>query len=163
MLCWVGVGKTTVGRLLAGRLARPFWDNDEALAHATGLSAATFQRERGQSALHAIEDSLLREALGAREPTVLAAAASVVLDPQVLAGAVTVWLRSSAEREARNIARSGQRHRPLGADAVVALRSLSAARQSLYADVADVAIDAASDPVTTCDAVSVALAAAAAP
>ena len=147
----MGAGKTTVGRLLAARLGWAFWDNDTALQEATGATAARFQQEHGQAALHETEDRVLRDALRSPTLTVFAAAASVVLNPSLLAGAVTVWLRASASFEERNITQSGQHHRPLPADALGALERLSSAREQLYADAADITVDAAADPEVTCD------------
>jgi shikimate kinase len=153
----MGTGKTTVGRLVAARLGRPFWDNDEALEQATGKTAAEFQQERGQAELHETEGRLLREALRTETPTVFAAAAAVVLDPGTLTGAITVWLRSGAAREAANIARSGEHHRPLPPDAATFLRRISAERLALYTRAADITVDAAADPAATCDQVVQAL------
>ncbi len=153
----MGAGKTTVGRLLASRLGWSFWDNDAALREATGTTAAQFQQEHGQAALHETEDRLLRDALRSPNQTVFAAAASVVLNPGILAGAVTVWLRASATREEQNIAHSGQHHRPLPADALGALERLSTAREHLYADAADITVHAAADPAVTCDRILEAL------
>ncbi len=147
----MGVGKTTVGRLLAARLDWAFWDNDTALHEATGVTAARFQQEHGQAALHETEDRLLRDALRSPTPTVFAAAASVVLNPGILAGSTTVWLRASASFEERNITHSGQHHRPLPADSLGALERLSSAREQLYEDAADITVDAAADPKVTCD------------
>jgi XRE family aerobic/anaerobic benzoate catabolism transcriptional regulator len=149
----MGVGKSTVGRLLAARLGWSFWDNDEALEAATGKTAAQLQQERGQPALHETEDRLLREALRTRALTVFAAASSVVLNPSVLRGALVVWLRMSTAMEERNIARSGQRHRPLPVDAVAALERMSADRLALYSSVADVVVDVGNDPAATCERV----------
>lgn len=149
----MGVGKTTVGRLLATRLRWSFWDNDEALEAATGNTAAQLQRERGQRALHEEEHRLLREALRTHAPTVFAAASSVVLDPSVLRGTLVVWLRMSTAMEERNIGRSGQRHRPLPADAAAVLERMSSDRVRLYGSVADVIVDVGDDPASTCERV----------
>jgi shikimate kinase len=153
----MGVGKTTVGRMLARRLGWGFWDNDEALAQATGQTAADVQRKRGQAGLHATENRLLRDALRTRRRTVFAAAGSVVLKPELLTGQRTVWLRSSPAREVQNIARSGQHHRPLPEDATAVLQRLSAARLPIYERVADVTVDVAAEPEVTCDRVIEAL------
>ena len=147
----MGAGKTTIGRLLAARLHWRFWDNDEALEAATGETAYEVQHQRSQAALHETEDRLLGEALRTTEPTVFAAAASVVLHPGVLRGVVTVWLRVSTDREARNIEHSGQHHRPLPAAPAAALERLSAERLAMYERAADITIDVADDPDTTCD------------
>ena len=49
---------------MAARLGWGYWDNDEALEAATGTTAGEVQHRRGQAALHATENRLLREALG---------------------------------------------------------------------------------------------------
>jgi shikimate kinase len=153
----MGVGKTSVGRLLAARLHWSFWDNDEALEAAIGKTAAQLQREVGQRALHETEDRLLHEALQTRTPTVFAAAASVVLNPPPLGRALVVWLRMSPAMEERNIARSGQRHRPLPVDAAGALERMSADRVGLYGGIADIVVDVGGDAASTCERVLEAL------
>jgi shikimate kinase len=147
----MGSGKTTCGRLLADRLGWSFWDNDEALIGATGSTAAQLQRSRGQAVLHAVEHRLLRAALQVHTDTVFAAAGSVVLRPSMLDGVLTVWLRTSPQQEQQNIARSGQRHRPLPTDALTVLQRLTEARLPAYERIADIALDAATDPDVTCD------------
>lgn len=149
----MGVGKSTIGHMLAARLGWDFWDNDDALAAATGKTAAEVQQVSGADALHDTEDRLLREALTRSEPTVFAAAASVVLDPGAVEGAITVWLRASDARDAEHIARSGQRHRPLPEDAAAVLRHLSDSRRPLYERLADITVDVEGEPAATCDRV----------
>lgn len=153
----MGTGKTTVGCLLATRLGWELWDNDEALRRATGKTAAEVQSTRGRAQLHEIEDRLLREALGNDAATVFAAAASVVLNPDALTGALTVWLRASTAWEERNIAGSGQHHRPLPADDETVLAQLNAARESLYAKAAEITVDVAMEAQETCDRVLAAI------
>jgi shikimate kinase len=157
MIGMMGVGKSTIGRLVAARLGWDFWDNDEALGAATGITAGEFQRRHGQPALHRSENRLLREALQSRDHAVLAAAASVVLEPELVSGELTVWLRVSLERERENIAHSGQHHRPLPGNAAALLQKLSAARLPMYEAIADITIEVAGDPKSTADRVIEAL------
>lgn len=155
----MGSGKTTCGRLLAKRLDWGFWDNDEALLEATGLTAAQLQRSRGQGVLHAVEQRLLRTALQRHADTVFAAAGSVVLRPSVLKGALTVWLRTTPVQEETNIADSGQQHRPLPDDPIAVLQRMNAERLPAYERLADITVDVSSDPEVTCDRVLKAIAA----
>lgn len=150
----MGVGKTTVGRLLARRLGWAFWDNDAALADATGgQTAADVQAASGTDALHALEHRLLAEALAARTHTVFAAPGSVVLAPEALAGALTVWLRSGPGSEAARIAASRQRHRPLPPNPATALRRLESERRPLYAALADASVEVEGGADATCERV----------
>jgi shikimate kinase len=153
----MGVGKTTVGRMLADRLGYEFWDNDVALEHATGKTAAEVQELEGQEGLHKTEASLLEAALRSPVPKVYAAPGSVALLPAPLPGATTVWLRLGADREAANIARSGQHHRPLAPDAEAMLRQVAADRAAAYERLADIVVDVGSDPAVTCEQVLEAL------
>jgi shikimate kinase len=153
----MGVGKTTVGKLLADRLGYEFWDNDVALQQATGKTAAEVQQLEGFEGLHWIEARLLDGALHSSTPNVIAAPGSVALLRGPLHEAVTVWLRATVEQEAANIAHSGQHHRPLPADSEGLLRGVAADRAAAYAGLADIVIDVGSDPEVTCERVLEAL------
>jgi shikimate kinase len=153
----MGVGKSTVGRLVAAGLGRPFWDNDEALQKATGRTAAEVQEGEGQAALHRRENELLRDALQSDVPSVLAAAASVVLEPDTVRGAIVIWLRASIGTEEQHLASSGQHHRPLPALRDQFLRRLAAEREPLYEQLADVTVDVGSDPKATAEQILEAL------
>jgi shikimate kinase len=153
----MGAGKSTIGRRLASRLGWVFWDNDEALRAATGRTAAEVQQAHGQADLHRLENDLLRQALARRDPAVLAAAASVVFEPELIDGVLTVWLRISEAMEAANLARSEQHHRPLPTDPDTLLRQMAAQREPLYARVADITVDVAADATATFDLVLAAL------
>lgn len=109
----MGSGKTTVGRLLAGALHRPFLDSDIQIEERLGVSGRQLAEEEGVDRLHAEEFRALREALAAREPSVIAAAASVGDRPEVaglLGDAFVALLIGEAETLAAR-ARSGGHRR----------------------------------------------------
>jgi shikimate kinase len=81
----MGSGKTTVGRLLAKRLSRLFVDSDDQLARRFGLSGREIEARSGLDALHAAEVEALIEAIGADEPSVIAAAAAVADSSEAMA------------------------------------------------------------------------------
>ena len=73
----MGSGKTTLGLRLAQRLGRLFVDSDEQLKRRFGMSGRELEAASGTDALHAAEVEALLEALGADEPSVVAAAGAV--------------------------------------------------------------------------------------
>jgi shikimate kinase len=76
-----------------------------------------------------------------------------VLEPAVLNGVPTIWLRIGARQEELNLAQSGQYHRPLPKDAGPFLERLGEARAGEYARLADAVVDVASTPEITCERV----------
>ncbi len=95
----MGAGKSTVGRLLAARLGRPWRDSDAEIEAAAGLTVRELRDRDGVEAMHALEARHLLDALAAPEAGVISAAASVIDEPACRAAlsapAVTViWLRA---------------------------------------------------------------------
>jgi shikimate kinase len=144
----MGAGKTTVGELLARRAGREFVDNDAQLAAVTGRTARDVQADEGTEALHELEREGLATALESHTPSVIAAAASVIDDPdsrRLLDDTATViWLTADVDELAKR-ARE-QPHRPLASDALAQLRQQASARNPLFAEVADLVVDASRPP-----------------
>jgi shikimate kinase len=139
----MGSGKTTVGRILAERLGRPFIDSDEQVEARTGRTLREIWEEDGEAAFRALERDALVEALRSDEPTVIAAAGGTVLDAgnrdALRAAGTVLWLQAPPEVLAARVDEAG--HRPLLADDPLGtLRRLDAERASLYFDVADVVV-----------------------
>ena len=93
----MGVGKTTVGRALAEHIGYRFIDNDAGIEAEHDATGAELAERLGVDGLHRIEAQQLESALESfgSEPVVIAAAASVVDDPDcqtLLARHTVVWL-----------------------------------------------------------------------
>jgi shikimate kinase len=145
----MGVGKTTVGRRLADALGRPFADSDVEVEARTGRTVREIFEADGEAAFRSIESAVLRDALGAAEPTIVAAAGGVVLDPanrELLRRAGTVvWLRAPVGVLVDRVA-SGV-HRPaVEVDPEGTLMKMEDLRTGLYAEVADVVVDSTQPP-----------------
>lgn len=72
-----GSGKSSVGRAVAERLNRPFFDSDEVLEQRFGCDIPTFFAREGEEAFRKAETQVLRE-LGARSGCVIATGGGVV-------------------------------------------------------------------------------------
>lgn len=91
----MGVGKTTVGALLAVELDLPFFDSDVALTARTGEDGAGIADREGVSALHNLELEVFLELVQSPGRNVISAAASVVdfeVARRALAENTTIWL-----------------------------------------------------------------------
>jgi len=136
-----GSGKTTVGRLAAERLGRPFLDTDAAIEEQTGRTVRAIFAEDGEAAFRDIEARVLNEALARTEPSVIAAAGGAVLrdeNRQALrsANARVVWLCAGPSAVVERVRSGG--HRPLlDQDPEAMLRKMWADREPLYREVAD--------------------------
>ena len=76
----MGAGKSTVGRLLGGRLDRPFLDSDELIEAETGRTVAQIFADDGEAAFRAIETDVLTQMLDRERAAVIAAAGGAVLE-----------------------------------------------------------------------------------
>ena len=93
----MGVGKTTVGRVLAERLERRLVDSDDRIEELTGRTAKQILADDGVDELRRHEADALFDALIDPLPLVVAAAGGVVLAAEhrrrlAAAGAHVVWL-----------------------------------------------------------------------
>jgi shikimate kinase len=140
----MGVGKSTVARVLGERLGRRVIDTDAVIEATTGRSVREIFADDGEPAFRAIETHVLLEALGEPEPCVIAAAGGVVLS-DVNRTALTdgrarvVWLVADTALLADRV-RAGV-HRPaLDDDPAGTLRRMREVREPLYREVADVVV-----------------------
>jgi shikimate kinase len=143
----MGVGKTTVGAVLAARLGWQLVDSDVRIEALTGRTVKQILADGGVTALRSHEAEALFDALADTEPRVIAAAGGVVLDAgnrRRLIGswAEVVWLTGDAALLAPRTATRG--HRPwLDDDPLGTLERMYDERADLYREVADrvVAVD----------------------
>jgi len=140
----MGVGKTTVGRLLAGSLGWPLADSDGEIEAREGASVREIQRLRGAPALHELEAAVLLEQLDSPGASVICAAASTIEDERCrralsAPGVRAVWLKASLDTLVARY--DSDPHRPRYPDGTrAALVAQLAARSEHYAAVAAMTI-----------------------
>ncbi|CAL9619708.1 shikimate kinase [Streptomyces sp. Tu 3180] len=133
----MGVGKSTVGRLMAERLGVGYRDTDDDIVAGEGRSIADIFVDEGEGAFRAIEKRAVRTALTAHDG-VLALGGGAILDADtraLLAGQRVVYLSMDVEEAVR---RTGlNTARPLLAvNPRRQWRELMEARRHLYEEVA---------------------------
>ena len=147
----MGAGKTSVGKLLARRLGKTFYDCDHEVERATGVRIPVIFEIEGESGFRARETRMLCD-LCASEGVVLATGGGAVLAPEnrkVLAErGVVVYLRASPHELYQRTRHD--RNRPLlqTADPLAKLTELYAQRDPLYREVADVIVDTGNQSVS---------------
>ncbi|MBY8342108.1 shikimate kinase [Streptomyces spinosirectus] len=152
----MGVGKSTVGRLLAERLGAGYRDTDDDIVAEQGRTIAEIFVDEGESAFRAMEKAAVRKAL-AEHDGILALGGGAILDPDtraLLAGARVVYLSMDVEEAVK---RTGlNTARPLLAvNPRKQWRELMEARRALYEEVATAVV--ATDGRTPEEVVQVAL------
>ena len=73
-----GSGKTTVGKILAESLGRPYWDTDDLIREKTGTTPGELIRTKGESAFRDVETEVIRE-LSSVNGSVIATGGGAVL------------------------------------------------------------------------------------
>lgn len=141
-------GKSTVGRLLATALSRPFLDTDEAVETRSGTTIADLVNEKGWQAFRELESRVLAE-LVLEDSPVVATGGGIILAQEnrevIQVGGICIWLQADEEIIIKRLL--GDDHsetlRPhLTDDSLEAeTRKLLATRTPLYREVADFSID----------------------
>ena len=141
----MGAGKTSVGKRLADRLGRPFFDVDTWIEDEEGLSVATIFETRGEAAFRDLEAKVLSSFLANPVASVLSVGGGAVTDTRnraaMMTGQQVVWLRATNATLASRIGSGSDRPLLAGKDAAAELVRLSKMRLPMYTEVADVIVD----------------------
>lgn len=146
----MGAGKTSVGRMLARRMNKEFYDADAEVEKTTGVKIPVIFEIEGESGFRAREEKMI-EQLTAMTGIVLATGGGAVISPanrSLLKGrGRVIYLRAAPEDLWRRTRRD--RNRPLlqTADPLGRLRMLHEQRDPLYREVADLIVDTGSQSV----------------
>ncbi len=140
----MGVGKTTVGKLLAAELGLAFLDSDAWIEQKKGQTGREIAAREGVPRLHEIELAAFLEMAKSTQRSVIAPAASVVEDDsarEALSENFTIWLTAPDAVVAERAA-SDEHRRPIDAAERADLRSR---RRPFLEAVNAISLDSGSD------------------
>ena len=132
---FMGVGKSSVGRLAAGELQFDFVDTDEVVESRTGVKVSEIFAMHGEAAFRKFERELVEE-MASRSGSVISTGGGLVLEPGNLASlkshALVVCLWATPDTIYQRT--KHQTHRPLlqAADPLAKIRALLATREAAY-------------------------------
>lgn len=141
-----GSGKSTVGRSLARRLQRPFFDSDTVIEQRLGCSIRAYFEAEGEAAFRDVEQDVI-DALTQESGAVLATGGGAVLRAEnrrhLHERGTVIYLRTSPEQLYRRLRHDTKRPLLQGvADPFKRLQALYTERDPLYRECAHYVLDA---------------------
>jgi shikimate kinase len=145
-----GVGKSTIGKQLAGRMGMDFVDTDELIMQRAGKTIREIFEQGGEPLFRDLESAVIDD-LVESDNAVIAAGGGVVLRKanieKLQANGRIVWLQAPAqvlwERISADTATAANRPNLTSAGGLEEILRLLQIRAPLYASAADIALDVA--------------------
>ena len=145
-----GGGKSSIGKLLAGRLAAKFFDVDVAIERSAGCTIASLFEREGEAAFRKREADALRD-LVRDGPAVVSTGGGVVLSPanrELLRNdTVPVYLFAPPAELWRRVRKNSRRPLLQVADPYARLCELFEQRHPLYSEVATIIVETGRPPM----------------
>ena len=146
----MGSGKSTVGRILASTLKRPYFDSDEEIVSRTGASVPTIFFFFCEAGLREREAKVIRE-LSEKQQVIISTGGGAVLREDnraaLKAGGLVVYLSTTPERLLMRT--RYDRNRPLlqNPDPLGTLKKMHEFRHPIYSQMADIIVTTGSGQV----------------
>lgn len=146
----MGAGKSTIGRRLAKKLKRDFFDSDQEIEKRTGASIALIFEIEGEDGFRRRESEMIDE-LTRRTDIVLATGGGAVLVPAnrkyLNERGFVVYLKSGIRQLLKRTARDNKRPLLNTTNPREKIEELLETRAPMYEEIADLIIDAGKQPI----------------
>lgn len=140
----MGVGKTTIGRVLAEQLNQEFFDSDREIEASTGADIPWIFDVEGESGFRLREQRMLHQ-LTLKSNIILATGGGAVLAEEnrrnLMERGIVVYLRASIKQQVERTGRDKNRPLLQTPNPELKIRELMKIRDPLYNEVADIVID----------------------
>lgn len=140
----MGVGKTTIGRVLADSLGLEFFDSDREIETSTGADIPWIFDVEGESGFR-VREAKMVEQLTQKNSIVLATGGGAVISAEnrerLKARGVVVYLRAPISQQVERTSRDKTRPLLQTPDPEQKIRELMEIREPLYQEVADIVVD----------------------
>jgi len=148
----MGAGKTSVGRVLAKRLQKSFYDSDQVIEDRTGVKIPVIFEIEGEAGFRVRESTVIDELTALRDIVLATGGGAVLIDlnrDRLRSRGTVVYLRATV-RDLLNRTRH-DKNRPLlqAADPRARLTELYEKRDPLYREVAHVTVDTGNQSLTS--------------
>jgi len=148
----MGAGKTTIGKVIARRMKRPFFDSDLEIEQRCGVSIPVIFDIEGEPGFRARESQVIED-LSARADIVLATGGGAVLDEKnrerLAARGTVVYLHAWPGDLYLRVRHDKNRPLLATADPRAKLEALYAERDPLYRQIADLIVETGSQSAQT--------------
>tara|TARA_B100000678_G_scaffold122818_1_gene102753 strand:- start:2499 stop:3050 length:552 start_codon:yes stop_codon:yes gene_type:complete len=144
----MGAGKSSIGRRLADALSLPFYDSDDEIELAAGLTISDIFSIHGEEEFRRGEQRVIERLVSGPQHVMATGGGAFMRDEtrQLLKEkAVTIWLRADLDTLWRRVSRRDGRPLLKTKNPKDKLRELLEARQSTYAE-ADLVVDSRDGP-----------------
>ena len=140
----MGVGKTTIGRVLAELLNLEFYDSDREIEASTGADIPWIFDVEGEGGFR-VREARMIEQLSQKQQIVLATGGGAVLAAEnrefLQQRGVVVYLRASINQQIERTSRDKSRPLLQAPNPEIKIRELMKIRDPLYREIADITID----------------------
>jgi shikimate kinase len=147
----MGAGKTSVGRFLARRMNKAFYDCDQEIERHTGVRIPVIFEIEGEQGFRVREAAILRELAGLHDIVLATGGGAVLIEDNrcvLKQNGTVVYLRATIDELWRRTRQD--RNRPLlqTADSRATLQQLLEQRDPLYRDTAHLVVDTGAQSLT---------------